>query len=108
MSRTSSPTASDRPVVCIQGLGFVGAAMAVAVASARDEHGAPRFSVVGIDLATPLGLERVDRINRGTFPFRSSDPALVAATAAAHAAGNLSASTDPAEFAAADVIVVDI
>jgi len=108
MSRSAAPAVTGRPVVCIQGLGFVGAAMAVAVASARDEHGRPRFSVVGIDLPAPLGQERIDRINRGEFPFRTSDPALVEATAAAHAAGNLSASSDTAPFATADVIVVDI
>jgi UDP-N-acetyl-D-glucosamine dehydrogenase len=95
-------------VVCVQGLGFVGAAMAVAVASARDERGAPRFSVLGIDLPTALGSERIEQVNQGRFPFRTSDQALVAATAAAHAAGNLRAGSDPELFATADVIVVDI
>jgi hypothetical protein len=95
MSRSAAPTASDRPVVCIQGRGFVGTAIAVAVASARDDRGRSRFSVVGIDLPAPLGQERIDRINRGEFPFGTSDPALVEATAAAHAAGNVPASSDP-------------
>lgn len=107
---TKSPQrlSAERPVVCVQGLGFVGAAMAVAVASARDERGDPRFSVIGVDLPTPLGQDRIARINRGEFPFLTSDPALVAATAAAHATGNLVASSDPSSFASADVIVVDI
>ncbi len=35
----------NRPLVCVQGLGFVGAAMATAVAAARDERGEPRYSV---------------------------------------------------------------
>ena len=105
---STSPRSADRPVVCVQGLGFVGAAMAVAVASARDDRGRPRFSVIGVDLPTPLGQERIDRINQGEFPFRTSDPALVEATAAAHAAGNLLGSSDPGSFAEADVIVVDI
>jgi len=28
-----------RPVICVQGLGFVGMAMAIAVADAKDENG---------------------------------------------------------------------
>ncbi len=107
MSRSAS-FPDNRPVVCIQGLGFVGAAMALAVASARDEGGTARFSVVGVDLSTPLGRERIACINRGQFPFRSSDPALARAAAIAHEVGNLSASSDPAVLATADVIVVDI
>ncbi len=35
----------EREIVCIQGLGFVGSAMALAVASARDENGEPYFNV---------------------------------------------------------------
>ena len=82
--------------------------MAVAVAAARDEHGQPRFSVVGVDLPTALGQERIDCLNGGRFPFRTSDNDLVDATAQAHAAGNLLASSDPRCFVAADVILVDV
>lgn len=82
--------------------------MAVAVASARDQQRRPRFSVIGLDLPTPLGQERIDQINRGVFPFSTGDRDLVEATAAAHAAGNLRASSEPASFAYADVILVDI
>jgi len=41
------------PVVCVQGLGFVGAAMAIVVASASDQAGNPRFNVIGVDLPLP-------------------------------------------------------
>jgi UDP-N-acetyl-D-glucosamine dehydrogenase len=99
---------SERTVVCIQGLGFVGAAMAVAVASARDERGQPRFSVVGIDLPTASGEHRIAELNRGMFPFRTADAQLVQSAAAAHAAGNLRASSDPRHFGHAEVILVDV
>jgi len=46
----------SRKKVCVQGLGFVGAAMAVAVASARSEQNQPLYDVVGVDLATREGL----------------------------------------------------
>ena len=42
----------NRPLVCVQGLGFVGAAMTVAVASSRDNKGHRYFDVVGLDLPT--------------------------------------------------------
>jgi len=102
------PAAGNRPVVCVQGLGFVGAAMSVAAASARYANGEPRFSVIGLDLPTEAGQQRIDALCRGEFPFATTDPALVAAAADAHAQGNLSATSDPSVIASADVVVVDV
>jgi len=82
--------------------------MAVAVAHARDAEGAPRFNVIGVDLPTPLGRERIAAINAGTPPVASTDPKLRAAFDAAARAGNLVATDDPAAFALADVSIVDI
>ena len=65
-------TATDRPVICVQGLGFVGAAMALAVANARDQEGAVLFNVVGVELPTPEGLLRAESINTGKFPFKNN------------------------------------
>jgi nucleotide sugar dehydrogenase len=94
--------------VCIQGLGFVGSAMAVACASAVDASGTPHFNVVGLDLPTPAGTARIDAINRGEFPFATSDASLAREAAAARARRNLSATSDPGVLATADVIVVDV
>jgi nucleotide sugar dehydrogenase len=94
--------------VCIQGLGFVGAAMAVAVASARDAGCEPLFQVVGVDLPTPAGKARIDALNRGQFPFEIADEELAEAIMRAHAVGNLRASADPAEYEDCDVVVVDV
>lgn len=102
----TAPT--GRPTVCVQGLGFVGAAMSVATASARDAQGRPCFSVIGLDLATPAGQQRIDAVCQGEFPFATTDPSLVAAAAKAHEAGNLRATSDPSVIAAADVVVVDV
>src|SRR4051794_34670206 len=82
---------SERKLVCIQGLGFVGAAMAVAVANARDEKGRACFDVVGIDLPTEEGRSRITALNPGKFPFESGDPELESAANAAHVQGNLMA-----------------
>ena len=94
--------------VCIQGLGFVGAAMAVAVASAKDRNGNLLFDVVGVDRDTPAGRERVDLLNRGQFPFPTSDKSLEDATRFVRECGNLSASTDKRCFNSAEIIVIDV
>ena len=101
-------TDDRRQTVCIQGLGFVGAAMAAAVAKARDAQGQPRFEVVGLDLPNPQGRERIDAINAGRFPFTTVDERLMAAVHDGHAAGNLRATADPSAFSRADIIIVDV
>jgi UDP-N-acetyl-D-glucosamine dehydrogenase len=96
------------PVVCVQGLGFVGSAMAIAVADARTEQGDPRFNVVGVELPTPDGIAKVDAINAGRLPITANDDKLKAALAAAHQRGNLVATTDERAYRRADVTVVDV
>ena len=54
--------------VCVQGLGFVGAAMATAIAMARKD-GQPIYNVFGIDLPTNVGKERIEKLNAGKFPW---------------------------------------
>ena len=56
--------------IVIQGLGFVGSAMAVAVASRVDNNGEAFFKVTGVDQTSEDGLCRVKSINSGTFPLK--------------------------------------
>ena len=49
--------------VCVQGLGFVGAANAIAIAAARDSAGYPLYRVVGVDLPNDVGRRRVDALS---------------------------------------------
>jgi len=95
-------------LVCIQGLGFVGTAMALAVADARDENGRPRFNVIGVELGTPAGLAKIEAINNGHLPMRTDDPKLQQALDRAVEAGNLTTTTDPEAYRRADVVVVDV
>lgn len=95
-------------VVCIQGLGFVGAANAVAIAAARGADGRPLHRVVGLDQPTEPGRARTRALADGLFPFPTTDASLVAATRAVHEAGNLRATTDDSVLADADIIVVDV
>ena len=97
-----------RKVVCVQGLGFVGAAMAAATSLANDQAGKPLYDVIGLDLETESGSSRVDAINQGRFPFHVNDEKLAQAVQRGRLRGNLSATTDPKAYAKADVILVDV
>jgi nucleotide sugar dehydrogenase len=106
--REKSFNGVDRPIVCVQGLGFVGAAMAVAVANARRDDGKPRFDVVGIDLPTESGRQRIEALNDGIFPFESGDEALERAVKVAASGGNFFATSDPKWYSRAATVIVDI
>lgn len=105
---TQHASLSKRPIVCIQGLGFVGTAMAVAVASALDTHHEPYFNVAGIDLDTPQGQKKINAINDGVLPFACTDHKLIAALKKAHERGNLMATANPEIYRQASVVIVDI
>ena len=79
--------------VVIQGLGFVGAAMAVAVASRLDQGNNPIFNVIGIDLEKGKGQKRIDAINDGIFPFKTKDSKLNDELSKAVLRGNLKATS---------------
>lgn len=100
--------ASGRPVVCVQGLGFVGAAMAAAVAAARTPEGEPHFDVVGVDLPTPDGRAKVDALNGARPPMASTDEKMARAVADAHEHGNLVATADDRAYELAAVTIVNV
>ena len=85
---------SGRPLVCVRGLGFVGAAMSVAVALAKDASGEAMFDVLGVDIPSVDGKQRVQSIMNGSFPFQSGDASLEAATKECRSL-NLAATTNP-------------
>jgi UDP-N-acetyl-D-glucosamine dehydrogenase len=103
-----SSGSSFRPVICVQGLGFVGIAMAVAVANARDSAGNYCFDVIGVDLPTKEGIERIASINRGVFPFDTTDEKMKEAFGRCFKDGVLLAVSDPAVFSLASVTLVSI
>ena len=96
------------PLVCIQGLGFVGIAMAVVVANSLDDEGNPFFNVIGVDLSNSHGTKIVSHINNGKFPFKCNDKKLKDALNDAMKKGNLLATTDNNIFKYADIVIVDI
>jgi UDP-N-acetyl-D-glucosamine dehydrogenase len=97
-----------RPVVCVQGLGFVGTAMALAVANAREADGAPAYDVVGVELPTPEGERIVRALEEGRMPIESSDPKMQSALETARDVGNLTVTTDGDAYTLANVALVSI
>lgn len=108
MSDIGSMFTQKRKTVCVQGLGFVGAAMSVAIASARDSIGNPIYNVIGIDMPDEAGHKKTSSINDGVFPFENSDKTLEIKLKEASEQGNLKATTDKDNFKYADIVVVDI
>lgn len=99
---------SDRPVVCIQGLGFVGSAMATAVACSKNKKGEPIYNVIGIEQPNERGHQIVKAINKGSLPIVTNDKKLLEAFSDAHKTGNFIATTDPVSYSLASVTLVDI
>ena len=97
-----------RPVVVIQGLGFVGAAMAAAVSQASQSDGSPLYTVIGVELDSPDGRAKVSAVNEGRAPLVSTDPKLSRAYESATERNNLRATSDARAYELADIVVVDI
>ena len=93
--------------IVIQGLGFVGLAMATVVANCIDDMGEPYYNVIGIDL--PENINKISKINKGFLPFNSEDntfqPQLEKAVLQNK---NLFATTDILNYRIADIVIVDI
>jgi UDP-N-acetyl-D-glucosamine dehydrogenase len=107
-SRLNTFTENTRKNVIIQGLGFVGTAMAAAVANAKNASGELLYNVIGVDLPTEAHYWKIARVNAGLASVVSTDTSLDAAYTTAHANGNLTATYSPYAYTLADVVVIDI
>jgi UDP-N-acetyl-D-glucosamine dehydrogenase len=94
--------------VCIQGLGYVGAATCAAIANATNQYSDALYNVIGVDLNTSEGLKRIDSLNKGKFPFKTNDKKLVAALYKAKKEKRLSATFDTSVLSKADIIIVNV
>ena len=99
---------SEKKIVCVQGLGFVGSAMAVAVANSKDDCGKPLYNVIGIDIANEEGERKVEAISKGVFPFENNDTNLENALTEAINNKNLFATTDESYYEYANIVIVDV
>lgn len=96
-------------IVAVQGLGFVGSAVAGAIAGAKDSSGDSLFFVIGVDLPTPESYWKVAKLGEGIAPFESPDPELATYVYdAVHKNQNLYTTVLEEAYSLADVIIVDI
>ena len=93
-----------RPVLVVQGLGFVGSVMALVCANAL----AGDYAVIGVDLPNAAAYWKIRSINEGRFPVVANDRKIDEFYRNAVRKGNLLATFDPYAYSQADVIVVDV
>lgn len=95
---------NNKPVVAVQGLGFVGAVMSLVCANAIDGD----YAVIGVDLPRNDTFWKIKSINEGLFPVIASDPKIQEFYNIAKQKGNLLATYDSYAYSKADIIIVDI
>lgn len=98
----------DRSTVLVQGLGFVGSAMAAALSNAKTYDGGLLYNVIGVDLADAENYWKIGRINNGKSPVISSDKNMDNAYRNAHDQKNLLATYSEYAYSKADIVVIDI
>ena len=79
-----------------------------AVARAKDSSGKAIYNVKGIDIKSPLGIQRINSINKGLFPFDASDNELVNVIKKAHKEKRISASYNLTDMETVEVIIINI
>ena len=95
-------------LICIQGLGFVGSATCVAVGLAKDKFSKKNFRIVGVEKANTRGNEIIKKINKGIFPFKSSDKKLKSSMKKINKMGILKATSSTSIYKKANIILVSI
>ena len=108
INKLNSFVDNKRKNVVIQGLGFVGAAMAAAVSNAKNEKGERLYNVIGVDLPDERNYWKIALTNRFIPPVVSTDKTLIQAYKEAGLAGNLMATHSSHAYSLADIIVIDI
>jgi len=95
---------SNKKVIAIQGLGFVGAVMSLVCANSVSEE----YAVIGVDIPTEKSLRRIKLLNEGSFPLVADDPKIDEFFENSIKKGNFYATANPNAFELADVIIVDV
>ena len=95
---------NNKPVIVVQGLGFVGAVMSLVCANAIDGD----YAVIGVDLPRKDSFWKIKSINDGLFPVIASDPKISEFYNIAKQKGNILATPDSYAYTKADIIIVDI
>jgi nucleotide sugar dehydrogenase len=94
----------DKPVIVIQGLGFVGGVMSLVCANSHIED----YAVIGLDLPTVNSYWKIGSFNEGILPLKSSDPKVSEYFQEARSKDNFYATFDASAISHADVVIVDV
>jgi len=94
----------NKPVIVVQGLGFVGAVMSLVCADAINGD----YAVLGVDLANEQTFWKIQSLNEGVFPLIAEDPKIEEFYQKVRGKGNFYATFDSYAYSKADVIIVDI
>ena len=93
---------NDKPIIAVQGLGFVGSVMSLVCANAITAD----YLVIGVDV--PEMDPKIQLLNRGVFPLVAEDPKIELFFSNALKKRNFYATSDANSFSYADIIIVDI
>ena len=94
----------NKKIICVQGLGFVGAVMSLVCANSKNNE----YAVVGIDLPNKDNFWKITSLNEGQFPIESSDDKVYEYYNKAQKKKSFYATYDPYIYSLADIIIVDI
>lgn len=93
--------------VTVVGLGFVGAAMSLALASSKRQK-RNNFFVYGLDRKSAAGKNRIKSLNEGRFPFKSGDKTIPKMFSQINKSKNFLATSDIKVLNQSKIIIVSI
>lgn len=94
--------------VSVIGLGFVGAAMSIAIASVKNKKKQSVFNVFGIEQNNKKGIKISNLLNNGIFPIPTNDTKLIKLTNQVNKNKNLICYNDIKFIKNSKIIVIDI
>ena len=94
----------NKPVILVQGLGFVGSVMSLVCANSLSCE----YAVIGVDLDNNQTRKKIVDFNNGIFPLTADDPKILEYFKNARLKNNFYATTNVEAYNHADVIIVDI
>ena len=95
-------------IICVQGLGYIGSAMSVAIALAKNKFKKKNLKIIGVEKPTIYGKQIISKINSGIFPFKSNDLELKQAMKKIKKSGVLQATSSSSIYKKANVLLVSI
>ena len=97
----------DRQVICVQGMGFVGAAMAMLIASTVKKR-KPLYNVYGLELKNQKGIDQIKKLNNGEFITTTTDKKLKKCIKVVKSLKNFHATYDKTVISKSNIIICNV